>query len=569
MKTISDLKNMLASIDNRGYKAYKRIQGVYKFKKFDLFIDYVQSDPYAAPSKIRVRVPQNIAKIPSNYYETRIRKVALCDYLARIVFKKIREISGSKEGSGKSGIVHIDRGGQEVLQRSSIEINSEFVEARLSAGLPAEGRRILEKQAFYMLCKEIPKIIFGSLLFVSLDERHMRNHIATVEDAEYIRENLYLRGLVAFIKNGSILPRRSGIDSRPLKEKVTPFKSPESLEVEFFVPNEGRIVGMGIPRGVTLIVGGGYHGKSTLLNAVQFGIYNHKPGDGREYVVSVEGTIKIRAEDGRRIEQVDISGFINNLPSDIDAKNFSTQNASGSTSQAANIIESLEIGAKLLLIDEDTSATNFMIRDFRMQKLVPFEKEPITPFIDRVKELYDKFGVSAILVMGGSGDYFDVSDHVIMMDSYLPYDVTDKVENIVKSQKSRRVKENAGSFKIKERKIDPNSIDPYKRGKIKIKSIGLDKIQFGQSMIDLSSLEQIVDVGQTRLIGDCLYYLAKNYLNCKVSLSEAVEMLYKQLITEGLDSIAGEKRKYVNNYALTRKFEIALALNRLRTLKVI
>ena len=165
------------------------------------------------------------------------------------------------------------------------------------------------------------------------------------------------------------------------------FVSPSSMEVTLNLPNHGPLKGMGIPKGITLIVGGGYHGKSTLLEALELGVYNHIAGDGREYVITESDAVKIRAEDGRSIKSADISLFINDLPNGKDTCCFYTEDASGSTSQAANVMEAIETGSRLLLIDEDTSATNFMIRDELMQRVVKRSQEPITPFIERVQWL--------------------------------------------------------------------------------------------------------------------------------------------------------------------------------------
>eukprot|EP00438_Fugacium_kawagutii_P004327 Skav220059 [mRNA] locus=scaffold1709:61262:63212:- [translate_table: standard] len=213
------------------------------------------------------------------------------------------------------------------------------------------------------------------------------------------------------------------------------------MEVSITLPHAGTVTGMGITRGVSVIVGGGFHGKSTLLHALQLGIYNKVPGDGREHVVCEPSAVKIRAEDGRSVKCTDISPFINNLPFGKLAvmgtmalwkatTEFSTGDASGSTSQAANIIEALEVGAMSLLVDEaprrqtdDTCATNFMIRDEKMKALVAPDKEPITAFVRKVRPLFEELGVSTILVVGGSGDFFTVADAVIMMDEWLGYNV--------------------------------------------------------------------------------------------------------------------------------------------------
>ncbi|MGI6114305.1 MAG: ABC-ATPase domain-containing protein, partial [Mahellales bacterium] len=424
IKGKDSLRSILNRIDGRGYKAYKDIAGHYKFENFTLYIDYVQGDPFAAPSRIRIRVPHKIAGFAEDLYNNDIRKTALEDYLTRQVYKQIGMICKNNRGTGKSGRISVQRCGQEILKRTSVVIAPDFIEARLTIGLPAAGRTILARQAEEMLFDELPEIIERSIHYNNLDKHRVQNHVLVCEDQHHLRQQLEEYNLVSFIANGSILPRESGVSDKPLRDNVKKFVSPPSLEIEISLPNRGAIRGMGIPKGVTLIVGGGYHGKSTLLRAIERGVYNHIPGDGREYIATVPSGVKVRAEDGRRIEQVDISPFISNLPNNEDTSKFSTDNASGSTSQAANIMEALEVESKLLLLDEDTSATNFMIRDARMQKLVRDDKEPITPFIDRIRQIYEKLGVSTILVLGGSGDYFDVADRVIMMDNYVPRDVT-------------------------------------------------------------------------------------------------------------------------------------------------
>ncbi|HDN98020.1 MAG TPA: ATPase [bacterium] len=562
------LKRLLKEIDGKGYKSYKKIEGVYNFGEYILFIDHVQPDPFAPPSKLRIRIPQEIAGFPYSLFSNESREIALRDFLTRKFYSAIKKISKGKRGSGKSGIISIDKPGQEILERTSVIVKREFVEVRFSVGLPAFGRKISSKNAQEIFFKEIPEIVKESLFFKNLNKAELTKHIEVAEDADFLREKLPQLNLVAFVADGSILPRKSGIEDKPLKEgKVIPFKSPEELKIEIELPNNGKISGMGIREGVTLIVGGGFHGKSTLLEALQFGIYNHIPGDGREFVVTSPLCVKIRAEDGRRVEKVDISPFIKDLPFGKKTEEFSTEDASGSTSQASNIIEALEAGAKLLLIDEDTSATNFMIRDRRMQRLVSKEKEPITPFIDKVRQLYRDYGVSTILVMGGSGDYFDVADCVICMVDYLPYDVTKKAKEICLIDKAQREKEGGESFgKITERIPLPESIDARKGKKeVKISPKGLYSIVFGKTTIDLSCVEQLVDVSQTKAIGDAIFYL-KKYIDGKRTLREVVEMVMDDIERYGLDILS---KFPVGDYASFRKFELIAAINRLRTLKVI
>jgi len=566
-----ELKQKLLKIDGRGYKAYKDIQGIYSFDKgFSLNISYVQGDPFASPSKLCARVQQQYAKFPKELYLNKSRKIAIEDYLTRVFARNINKYASGTRGTGKSGMIAIDRGGQEILERTSMVINDDYVEARFVMGLPARGRRILGKQAIQMLLDEIPKIVEHSLYYENINKEEAMEWVLLAEDQDFIREKLEEKGLIAFIGNGSILPRESGISDRPLEaEKAVKFKSPDSLEVTFNTPNHGQVTGMGIPKGVTLIVGGGYHGKSTLLNAIKKGCYNHIKNDGREFVISVSDSVKIRAEDGRRVEKVDISPFINNLPHGQDTTCFSSEDASGSTSQAANIMEALEIGAKLLLVDEDTSATNFMIRDVKMQELVSKDREPITPFIDKVRLLHEDYDVSTVMVIGGSGDYFDVADHVIMMDEYLPKDVTERAKEIAEKYKTNRKKEGGAKFgNIKHRVPLACSFSPYKGKKVKIKARGLHTIMFGRENIDLQNIEQLVDVSQTNAIGDIIFYALKKYINDRNTLKEIVEKVDNDIERNGLEIISPFAKGHPGEYARPRKYEIAAAINRIRSLKI-
>ncbi len=567
MKTKSDLKNLLYRINGRGYKAYKDIRGEYRFENFTLIIDHVQGDPFASPSRLRVIVPQSTARIPQEYFNSKSREIALRDFLTRQFAHAIKRYNRDKRGSGKSGLIEIDTPKQEILERTSAFINNREVEARFFVGLPAFGRRIAADIAIELLIERIPRIVTDSLILKNLNENELKKHIQTAENADFIRAKLKELKLVAFIANNSILPRSSGIDPRPLKTgTVIPFRSPETMLVSIELPNGEKVSGMGIREGVTLIVGGGFHGKSTLLNAIELGIYNHIPGDGREYVITRRDAVKIRAEDGRRIEKVDISPFIDNLPLGRDTRSLSTEDASGSTSQAANIVEAIEAGADTILIDEDTSATNFMIRDHRMQELISKEKEPITPFIDKVKLLYRDYGISTIIVVGGSGDYFDVADTVIGMESYVPHDLTLRAKEIAKRYASERKREGGEKFgRITKRIPIRESFNPSKgKREVKIKAKGIHTVQFGYETIDLSSVEQIVDPSQTRAIGDAILYAMK-YMDNKRSMDKILKMVENDIKERGLDVIS---KTPLGNYAFFRKEELAAAINRMRSLKI-
>ena len=566
MKNYKELEKILFSMDGKSYSAYKSLKGEYKFPKYVLAIDHVQSDPYAPPSRMRIIMDRKNSGIPYELTDTKEKNIAVSDFLTRNFYKEIQKSGNDSSGTGGSGRIFIDRCGQEILERTSVLIKEDKIEVRFEMGMPARGRRIMGKAAQKIIFEQLPKIVEKSILYDNLNKESLKEQIILVLDQEYIRKVLKENKLVAFVANDSILPRENGISDKPMKNAVK-FKSPEKFEITLNLPSGKKVSGMGIPKGITLIVGGGYHGKSTLLAALERGIYNHIAQDGREFIISETDAVKIRAEDGRNVEKVNISGFINNLPGNKDTRTFSTENASGSTSQAANVAEALEYGTSLLLIDEDTSATNFMIRDGRMQKLVAKEKEPITPFIDRVKELYDNFGVSTILIVGGSGDYFDVANHVIMMDEYVPKDVTEKAKEIAKSDENKREFSPNDKFQGITQRI-PLKKSFSQSGKLdKTKAKGKYSILYGKELIDISGLEQLVDDSQTNCIAVMIDYFKNKVLDEKLTLSQAADRIYEKIQKEGLDSISSYTG-HPGNLALPRKQEFCGAVNRYRKLKI-
>ena len=566
MKNYKELEKILFSMDGKSYSAYKSLKGEYKFPKYVLTIDHVQSDPYAPPSRMRIIMDRKILGIPYELTDTKEKNIAVSDFLTRNFYKEIQKNGNDSSGTGGSGRIFIDRCGQEILERTSVLIKENKIEVRFEMGMPARGRRIMGKAAQKIIFEQLPKIVEKSIIYDNLNKESLKEQIVLVLDQEYIRKVLKENELVAFVANDSILPRENGISDKPMKNAVK-FKSPEKFEITLNLPSRKKVSGMGIPKGITLIVGGGYHGKSTLLAALERGIYNHIAQDGREFIISETDAVKIRAEDGRNVEKVNISGFINNLPGNKDTRAFSTENASGSTSQAANVAEALEYGTSLLLIDEDTSATNFMIRDGRMQKLVAKEKEPITPFIDRVKELYDNFGVSTILIVGGSGDYFDVANYVIMMDEYVPKDVTEKAKKIAKSDENKREFSPNDKFQGITQRI-PLKKSFSQSGKLdKTKAKGKYSILYGKELIDISGLEQLVDDSQTNCIAVMIDYFKNKVLDEKLTLSQAANRIYEKIQKDGLDSISSYTG-HPGNLALPRKQEFCGAVNRYRKLKI-
>lgn len=563
MKTAEELRNKLRSIDHRGYPAYKELRGEYDFKEYVLSIDHVQRDPFAAPSKIAVHIKAQKALFPKEYYSEKAKRITLQDHLTRLFAKQISSGSFQAKGSGKSGLLSVSRCGQEVLERTACRINDGSVIMRLEAGFPANGRSINAKELEKMLFTILPDCVGKSLYFNRIDKNALKEAIELCEDQQYIRQELAVQGFCAFIADGSVLPRQSGISEKPLKEAVS-FRSPESMRITLELPNKGIVSGMGIRRGITLFVGGGYHGKSTVLQALQNGVYNHIKGDGREFVITEESAVKLRAEDGRSIANVDISPFINRLPNKKDTCHFSTEDASGSTSQAAGLMEAMESGSSLLLMDEDTSATNFMIRDRLMQQVISGEEEPITPFIERVNSLYEDFGISSILVAGSSGSYFHTADKIIQMKEYVPIDITEKAKKAASEFALFETARTAFPESVKERIPKPD-IALKREERLKIKAFGKDEISIAKNAVELRYLEQIKDEEQTMALGFLLKQLQINLLDGKRTLAQAIDILEEQLDTKGMESLFA-KGEVSASLARPRRQEIFACINRYRRL---
>lgn len=610
MKTDRDLERQLASIDRRGYPAYKGLRGTYDFGDFELDIAHVQGDPFAAPSQLAVYVPGDVSGLPACCRDAAHRRTATEDLLVRRFSKEAARASFKVGGSGKSGFIGTSNPGPEILARSACEIAPDgAVMLRFEAGLPAHGRTIDARAAARMMLDLIPVCVERALMLDDVGRRAAQKAAELADDQRAVRSAMRKRGLVAFVADGSVLPRSSGVSAKPLAG-ARPFTSPESMRVTLELPHRGRVHGMGIRRGITLIVGGGYHGKSTLLKALQEGVYDHIAGDGRELVATDETAMKLRAEDGRVVHAVDISPFINNLPDGRDTRSFSTEDASGSTSQAASTVEALEAGARTLLIDEDTSATNFMVRDALMEAVVAAEHEPITPFVERVRALWERHGVSCVLVMGSSGAFFPVADSVIQMDAYEANDITERVRAVLAdarlagtypeasglgvsagkaSEAGEAGKASTSSSSVQDAlvsrplelggRLERRSTGrPGRRGRagggdgagtarrehLKVRGRGRDGFSVGSFEADLRLVEQLVDAEQSAALAQMVrMVLEHGLLDGTRALRGVVDEAFRVLDEQGWEALSpyGDT---ACGLARPRPCELFAALNRLR-----
>lgn len=590
MNTATELRTKLKSIDHRGYPAYKDLKGQYNFGDYVLSIDHVQGDPFAAPSRLSVLVKKEKAGFPPQYYDSAAKRITLQDHLTRLFGRWVSGGSFQAKGSGKSGLLSVSRCGQQVLERTAMRIAQGDVTLRFEAGFPANGRTINARELEKMLFDILPDCVRKSLYYRNIDQGKLKQAICLCEDQQAIRKSLSERGLCAFIADGSVLPRESGVSEKPMKDAVT-FLSPESLKVVLNTPNRGEITGMGIPKGITLFVGGGYHGKSTILQALQNGVYNHVAGDGREFVITDNTAFKLRAEDGRSITGVDISPFIKNLPNRKDTVHFSTEDASGSTSQAANLMEALESESSLILIDEDTSATNFMVRDRLMAQVITSGEEPITPFIDRVRGMYEDLGVSSVIVAGSSGAFFHVADTIIQMKEYVPIDITARAKEAAQAYDGLAAgsaeaadqaaagtggQQEAGNalsagesgfpdFNRHRRPAPDMAL--RKEDRIKIRTTGTSELSLAKENVELRYLEQLKDQEQSTALAYLLKYAQLKMMDGKKDLVQIGTLLEDQLDGKGLESLF-ERGDVAAQLARPRKQEILACINRYRRLKI-
>ena len=560
VEDLQRLRGELERLDGRGYGGYKRLRdGRWRWAHGELAVRRVQADPFAPPSRLEVRVPADVAGLPADLLASPARRRGTADALVRATARAL--------GAGQGSPFAVDAGGQQILERSAIHVAGDgTVTLRLAVSLPADGRRIRGREAADLLTARLPEAVAKGLRFAAVDHERVRAGAHACEDARALRARLADLGLVAFVADGSVLPRRSGVDDRPLTgPDVVPFAAPASLAQTITLPNAGTVRGMGIPEGVTVVVGGGYHGKSTLLHALEHGVYDHVPGDGREQCVTRPDAVAVRAEDGRRVARVDVSPFVGDLPTGTSTADFSSEDASGSTSQAASTVEALESGADALLIDEDTAATNLMVRDARMQRLVAAEAEPLTPFTDLARSLHRDRGVSTVLVAGGSGDAFDVADTVIRLHAFAPSEVTADAHAIAAALPGRSA--DPRTFPpVPARVPDPTSVPVRRKGKPAASARGAAAVRLAGTTVDVSAVDQLVDPSLTAGVAQALRWLVEErLLDGETTLAAALDALEAALGDDPAEALAARTD---GDVAAPRRHEVAATLDRLRTLQV-
>ena len=563
---LADLVGHLHALDGRSYAAYKAIVGRYRAPAgWFLHVDRVQADPYAPPTRIHVDVPTDLHGLElldeADLLADVDRRLAVGDFLTR-------ELHVGFRGTALS----IASPGQEILQRSSIIVRPDekkegpgwVLEIRARLALPAQGRSIQGHEASRIVGRDLVRELEEAMDLTGERGDRLVRHIATLEDHRALTATVARNGWVSFLADGSVLPRRSGVSDEPLDGGV-PLEAPESMAATVELPHVGTVRGTVVEAGVNVIVGGGYHGKSTLLSAIERGVYPHVPGDGRELVATVSDAIKVRAADGRAVTGVDLTPFISHLPAGRDTASFTTRNASGSTSQAASIIEAVEAGSTALLLDEDTSATNLLIRDSRMRELVAAEREPITPLVDRITALFRRRGVSTVMVMGGSGDYLDVADRVLLMDAYHLRDVTEQARRVVADQ-PRPVTE-LEDFAEPRRRVPEPAPPRTRRGPVRTRAQGTSTLVLDREDIDISDVGGVTDPGQAEAVAYALRALLEQRFDGVSPLRECLDDLEALLDEEGLDALTDERERPAF-LVRPRMVDVGAAVSRYRKLEL-
>lgn len=558
------LRDKLITVDGKPYAGYKGIEGAYRFERFVLFIDEAIVDPPGAASPIRVRVDQAEARFPSELWSSPTRRSALEDYIARRWLDSARRVGRARGGRGG---ISIEAGGQEILPRTACKIAEEFVEVRAQLGLPAEGRKAAARAAQFVLLEDLAQIVEAALRYSSHNAQHAQRHVEVAEDAQALRVQLLERGLVAFLADGAVLPREGDSD-RPLLSRLVPFQSPEDLRMRLRAPHRGEITGLGIPRGVTVVLGSAFAGRSTLLRAIASGVYAHIPGDGREYCVTVPDAILVAADEGRRVEGVNLTPFLSMLPGGEDPTRCRIERAGAPIAQAAAVTEALEAGTSLLLFDEDTSAPRLLIRDVLWRHLAPEARDPVTPLADLVRPLYAEHGVSTIIAGGVGSSLPGVADTVIAMDAFRPVVVTTRARQLAGEWPAVRVAEVRGFGGIHHRTPLGDSLAFLRGRKFRPEAQGVRVLGLARESIDLRAALQLMDPGQARAIGAALMYaVERGYFDGVRTVREVLSLIEADIAAGGLDVLCPQEFPS-GEFAQPRRQEIAAALNRLRTLRV-
>ena len=569
MRDKEEFYNTLCSIDGKEFSEYAQLVGDFDFSRYVLKISSVQHGTGGRGNStlFLLRVPQIIALFPPHLFNTPVRRTALEDFLTRKLAGRI-ESAARYDGQGMSRRrMSVACPGQKILPRSAMVVTEEYIEARIYVDLPERDGRVAGDTALQMFFDDLPELVNASLIYCNLSETEIHDFVNLMEDADQIRQVLPTRGWVGFVAEGSLLSR-AGDSDLPDYEQLASLTVSNDIAVEMDVPNAGKVRGFGVPTGVTVILGDACSGRVELMHALAAGIYNHVPGDGREMCITVPDAAYVNTEPGRSIQHVDISAFVGGDDRGPNTRQFSTSHADAVSSQAAELVEALEAGARALLLDESDSAPEFLALSAATAALIPGVEQRVSPLALRARQIADELGVS--IVVGGAatvGDFIPFADTVLSVDRHQVTDVTQQAKALAMkapSLKGRPI--DLAGLVDRGRWIVPSSIDPsLGRFDASIDASSVKTLKFGRTTVDLGRVHQIADIYQTLTIGRILYYAKLRYLDEPRPIREVLDLIDRDLSTEGLESLTRDLR---GDLARPRRYEIAAALNRLQTLRI-
>ena len=559
------LYQKIRTLNGKNYGLYKSLADKpWDFGDFALEFLHVQGDPYAPASRVVIKANLSMLGYAGEWGGSFERRLALSDFLHRKLSRLVKERYPDKDAA-----IVFDTAGPEMLVRNSLWIDNGELRACLQVRLPGDGRKIQAEVAAEILTMVLPDLVSAGLYYSKSDEAALQEHFRVLAERKEILAQLESCGLCAFVPDGAVLPRASGLSELPL-EGAVPFTAPEQMAVTLNVCGR-EIRGMGIPKGITVITGGAFHGKSTLLQALTRAVYPHIPGDGREGIVIDESALRVGVEDGRSVRGTDLSQFVRDLPGGVSTKNFNTLSASGSTSEAANLLEAMEAGSRAFLIDEDSSAVNFLIRDVRVRKLLGDDREPLIPLTDRIREISAQ-GYSFILVAGACGDYLDLADNIVIMANYKA-ECAKNVSGVIASEAKQSTpavssaRPFVGYMQPLQKSVRPTSAVERQ---VKVKLSGDTLLQIGFLVSDTSRLNTLVDKQQRLGAGFVLLNLLQNAAsnsessdasNAGDSVAVTIQKLYEKIQNVGFRNLPqGMSREM----SLPRVVDIACVAFRLR-----
>lgn len=565
MRDKKEFYQILSAINGAAATEYSRLVGDFDFSRYVLKINSLDQVEQGG-NLLVVRVPQILAGFPPHLFNTPVRRTALEDFLTRRLVAEIDRLSRYDAKGISRRRLTIAVPGQKILPRTSLLAAEEYLEARITVHLPLAGGLVDSVGAQEIFFEDLSDVVNRSLIYCNLDDAELEEFVDLMEDVDQIRQILPTRGLVAFLAEGSLLSRLGNTDY-PGHDELRPLFVDESLSMEMDTPNGGTVRGVGIPQGITLILGDAYSGRSDILSGIAHGIYNHIPGDGRERCVTVPDAVQVAAEVGRSIQRVDLSFFLGALPGEENTSLYSRIDADPSAAQAAQVIESLEVGARVLLFDESSSSSAFLTRDARLDPVMPITEQHIQPLSVRARQLVDDLGVS--LVVAGSSsvaEFISVADQIYRVEGGKLEDITEACKAIEIQSQDVPAYQDVARLVERSRWVVPSSLDPSSGKEDQhVEALARDLLEFGRSTIDLQGVKQLADIYQTETIGRILYYAKIHYLDERRPIRELLDLVDRDLSTEGLECLSRDLR---GDFARPRRYEIAAALNRLDTLRI-